>query len=149
MSFYGLLRVQTRDKTAVDLTSIMFPSIILRYELPQPTANQKHDITSWTEAVDNSLAQLEHQAERCTRYTHMCFSEKRCCIRKVLYQYWKAVLLPQKYMYPIAVKDSHYIVLEYYYCKCYSKHFLFSSELRTWSCYPNMVVLHGNFTMKP
>ena len=36
----------------------------LRYELPQPTANQKHDITSWTEAVDNSMAQLEHQAER-------------------------------------------------------------------------------------
>ncbi|CAH3162670.1 unnamed protein product [Porites evermanni] len=35
-----------------------------RYELPQPTANQKHDITSWTEAVDNSMAQLEHQAER-------------------------------------------------------------------------------------
>lgn len=37
---------------------------IIRYELPQPTANQKHDITSWTEAVDNSMAQLEHQAER-------------------------------------------------------------------------------------
>jgi len=36
----------------------------IRYELPQPTANQKHDITSWTEAVDNSMAQLEHQAER-------------------------------------------------------------------------------------
>lgn len=35
-----------------------------RYELPQPTANQKHDITSWTEAVENSMAQLEHQAER-------------------------------------------------------------------------------------
>lgn len=38
-----------------------------RYELPQPTANQKHDITSWTEAVDNSMAQLEHQAERYAR----------------------------------------------------------------------------------
>ena len=37
---------------------------IFRYELPQPTANQKHDITSWTEAVENSMAQLEHQAER-------------------------------------------------------------------------------------
>ena len=46
------------------LASDMIPYFILRYELPQPTANQKHDITSWTEAVDNSMAQLEHQAER-------------------------------------------------------------------------------------
>ena len=42
---------------------------IFRYELPQPTANQKHDITSWTEAVENSMAQLEHQAER--QYYHI------------------------------------------------------------------------------
>ncbi|EDO39517.1 predicted protein, partial [Nematostella vectensis] len=35
-----------------------------RYELPQPASSQKHDITAWTEAVDNSMAQLEHQAER-------------------------------------------------------------------------------------
>ena len=42
-----------------------------RYELPQPTANQKHDITSWTEAVDNSMAQLEHQAERYARLSEI------------------------------------------------------------------------------
>jgi len=35
-----------------------------RYELPQPSANQKTDLSSWTEALKNSMAQLEHQAER-------------------------------------------------------------------------------------
>ena len=46
-----------------------------RYELPQPSAAQKNDVSAWQEAVDNSMAQLEHQAGRCppppTRaYTH-------------------------------------------------------------------------------
>ncbi|KAK3733135.1 hypothetical protein QZH41_012970 [Actinostola sp. cb2023] len=35
-----------------------------RYELPKPAATQKHDIAAWMEAVENSMAQLEHQAER-------------------------------------------------------------------------------------
>jgi len=35
-----------------------------RYELPQPANNQKNDISSWTECLKNSMAQLEHQAER-------------------------------------------------------------------------------------
>lgn len=47
-----------------------------RYELPQPTANQKHDITSWTEAVDNSMAQLEHQAERYAKLSEIQWSTK-------------------------------------------------------------------------
>jgi pre-mRNA-splicing factor SPF27 len=37
-----------------------------RYELPQPPAGKAMDIASWTECVDNSLAQLEHQATRIT-----------------------------------------------------------------------------------
>ncbi|XP_064383841.1 pre-mRNA-splicing factor SPF27-like [Halichondria panicea] len=35
-----------------------------RYELPQPGVAQKNDIGAWQESVDNSMAQLEHQAGR-------------------------------------------------------------------------------------
>ena len=35
-----------------------------RYELPQPPAAQKNDLTAWNECLHNSMAQLEHQAER-------------------------------------------------------------------------------------
>ncbi|KAG1706992.1 Pre-mRNA-splicing factor SPF27 [Nymphon striatum] len=35
-----------------------------RYELPQPLAGKMTDIAAWTECVDNSMAQLEHQATR-------------------------------------------------------------------------------------
>ena len=35
-----------------------------RYELPQPGTAQKNDVAAWQESVDNSLAQLEHQAGR-------------------------------------------------------------------------------------
>lgn len=35
-----------------------------RYELPAPTSGQKNDITAWQECVNNSMAQLEHQAVR-------------------------------------------------------------------------------------
>ncbi|XP_056016610.1 pre-mRNA-splicing factor SPF27-like isoform X1 [Ostrea edulis] len=35
-----------------------------RYELPQPSAGKMTDISAWTECVDNSQAQLEHQALR-------------------------------------------------------------------------------------
>ncbi len=37
---------------------------LLRYELPAPTSGQKNDITAWQECVNNSMAQLEHQAVR-------------------------------------------------------------------------------------
>ncbi|XP_064610321.1 pre-mRNA-splicing factor SPF27-like [Liolophura sinensis] len=35
-----------------------------RYELPQPPAGKLNDITAWTECLENSQAQLEHQALR-------------------------------------------------------------------------------------
>ncbi|KAM9321580.1 pre-mRNA-splicing factor SPF27 [Gastrophryne carolinensis] len=35
-----------------------------RYELPAPTSGQRNDITAWQECVNNSMAQLEHQAVR-------------------------------------------------------------------------------------
>jgi pre-mRNA-splicing factor SPF27 len=35
-----------------------------RYELPAPSAAQKNDVVAWQEAVENSMAQLEHQALR-------------------------------------------------------------------------------------
>ncbi len=35
-----------------------------RYELPSPSAGKMTDISSWNECVDNSMAQLEHQAIR-------------------------------------------------------------------------------------
>lgn len=35
-----------------------------RYELPGPPAGKLTDLTAWTEAVENSSAQLEHQATR-------------------------------------------------------------------------------------
>ena len=37
---------------------------LCRYELPQPGAAQKNDVAAWQESVDNSMAQLEHQAGR-------------------------------------------------------------------------------------
>lgn len=39
-------------------------SSVFRYELPAPSAGQKNDITAWQECVNNSMAQLEHQAVR-------------------------------------------------------------------------------------
>ncbi|KAG8229027.1 hypothetical protein J437_LFUL007582 [Ladona fulva] len=35
-----------------------------RYELPPPPAGKLSDIAAWVECVDNSMAQLEHQATR-------------------------------------------------------------------------------------
>ncbi|CAK9301115.1 unnamed protein product [Gordionus sp. m RMFG-2023] len=35
-----------------------------RYELPTPPPGKLTDITAWNEAVENSMAQLEHQATR-------------------------------------------------------------------------------------
>ncbi|CAA9995633.1 unnamed protein product, partial [Nesidiocoris tenuis] len=33
-----------------------------RYELPPPPANKMSDYSAWNECVENSMAQLEHQA---------------------------------------------------------------------------------------
>lgn len=35
-----------------------------RYELPPPSAGRMNDLQAWTECVDNSMAQLEHQSIR-------------------------------------------------------------------------------------
>jgi len=35
-----------------------------RYELPQPPSGKLNDLSAWKECVDNSIAQLEHQASR-------------------------------------------------------------------------------------
>ena len=35
-----------------------------RYELPQPPAGKMNDVAAWTECVENSQAQLEHQSLR-------------------------------------------------------------------------------------
>lgn len=40
-----------------------------RYELPPPPAGKMTDIAAWTECVENSMAQLEHQA---TRFVYIC-----------------------------------------------------------------------------
>ena len=37
---------------------------LCRYELPQPTTGRMNDVTAWQEAVDNTEAQLQHQALR-------------------------------------------------------------------------------------
>lgn len=41
-----------------------------RYELPPPPAGKMTDIAAWTECVENSMAQLEHQATRLVLYNH-------------------------------------------------------------------------------
>lgn len=46
------------------LASLIMRTIYYRYELPQPSAGKMTDISAWTECVDNSQAQLEHQALR-------------------------------------------------------------------------------------
>ncbi|NWZ99447.1 SPF27 factor, partial [Nesospiza acunhae] len=43
--------------------SLELPSM-KRYELPALSFGQKNDITAWQECVNNSMAQLEHQAVR-------------------------------------------------------------------------------------
>lgn len=35
-----------------------------RYELPPPPPGKQTEVTAWTESVENSFAQLEHQATR-------------------------------------------------------------------------------------
>lgn len=56
-------------KTEVERMKSRLPMDMLsmkRYELPQPTTGRMNDVTAWQEAVDNSEAQLQHQALRIT-----------------------------------------------------------------------------------
>lgn len=41
-----------------------------RYELPPPPAGKLTDMSAWNECLENSMAQLEHQA---TRYVYYYF----------------------------------------------------------------------------
>ena len=52
----GLFNIQAR--LPMDMLSMK------RYELPQPPAGKMTDVAAWQECVDNSQAQLEHQALR-------------------------------------------------------------------------------------
>ncbi|NXQ84375.1 SPF27 factor, partial [Nyctibius grandis] len=52
-----------------------------RYELPAPSSGQKNDITAWQECVNNSMAQLEHQAVRIENLELM--SQRGCNAWKV------------------------------------------------------------------
>ncbi|XP_071037019.1 pre-mRNA-splicing factor SPF27 [Parasteatoda tepidariorum] len=54
-------------KTEFERLQARLPMDVLsmkRYELPQPPAGKMTDLAAWTECVDNSMAQLEHQATR-------------------------------------------------------------------------------------
>ncbi|UYV68701.1 BCAS2 [Cordylochernes scorpioides] len=54
-------------KVELDRLQALQPMELLnmkRYELPQPPSGKQTDITAWTECVENSMAQLEHQAVR-------------------------------------------------------------------------------------
>lgn len=42
----------------------MEPVSMKRYELPPPPAGKMSEVTAWVESVENSMAQLEHQAVR-------------------------------------------------------------------------------------
>lgn len=48
--------------------------LCFRYELPQPAAGKMTDLAAWTECVENSMAQLEHQATRyiCLPFFFFC-----------------------------------------------------------------------------
>jgi len=50
--------------TNVVLEYLLYILWLCRYELPQPSAGRMNDVAAWQECVDNSSAQLEHQALR-------------------------------------------------------------------------------------
>uniref|UniRef100_A0A4W5LZC3 Pre-mRNA-splicing factor SPF27 n=1 Tax=Hucho hucho TaxID=62062 RepID=A0A4W5LZC3_9TELE len=54
----------TPDFTTFEVMYTLFLFHLCRYELPAPSSGQKNDITAWQESVNNSMAQLEHQAVR-------------------------------------------------------------------------------------
>ena len=60
-------RVFSKEKKKSGLLNMHAALFSPRYELPQPSAAQKNDLGAWQDAVDNSRAQLEHQAGR---YVH-------------------------------------------------------------------------------
>ncbi|XP_035778823.1 pre-mRNA-splicing factor SPF27-like [Anopheles albimanus] len=61
----------------------MEPLSMKRYELPPPPTGKMNEVTAWLESVDNSMAQLEHQAVRAMNLELM--SEYGC-------EMWKSYL---------------------------------------------------------
>ncbi|KAJ8953788.1 hypothetical protein NQ314_007210 [Rhamnusium bicolor] len=60
-----------------------------RYELPPPPSGKLNEVGAWTECVDNSQAQLEHQAVRILNLQLMleyCFGELRQQLQEVNWQ---------------------------------------------------------------
>ena len=55
---------QPSSKTQVSSRQPMETLSMKRYELPTPPAGKMTDVAAWTECVDNSMAQLEHQRTR-------------------------------------------------------------------------------------
>ena len=47
-----------------NIPGVAFVSNALRYELPAPSSGRMNDVSAWTECVENSQAQLEHQRLR-------------------------------------------------------------------------------------
>lgn len=62
-----------------------------RYELPPPVPGKMNDVSSWNESVQNSLAQLEHQATRYNIHTFslenivLCFNLQFLCAEFVIW----------------------------------------------------------------
>ena len=54
----NLLQTQVSSRQPMETLSMK------RYELPTPPAGKMTDVAAWTECVDNSMAQLEHQRTR-------------------------------------------------------------------------------------
>ncbi|CAH1775666.1 unnamed protein product [Owenia fusiformis] len=70
MNLYFHIRIEAHldIKIGSSMNSGIFPPLVMiqcsRYELPQPPGGKMTDISAWTECVENSQAQLEHQALR-------------------------------------------------------------------------------------
>lgn len=78
-----------------------------RYELPAPSSGQKNDITAWQECVNNSMAQLEHQAVRIENLELM--SQYGTNAWKVYNEY---VTGDHQYPHPSIHLEMHYCTLQ-------------------------------------
>ena len=67
--FYNLLQtsIMRAEFERLSLRQPMDTLSMKRYELPPPPPGKMTDVAAWSECVDNSFAQLEHQATRSVR----------------------------------------------------------------------------------
>lgn len=56
--------IMRKDFERIQQRLPMEPLSMVRYKLPQPPTGKMSDIAAWTECVENSMAQLEHQSIR-------------------------------------------------------------------------------------